>query len=122
MITKKIRKFELQKRHRRLRLKVQGTAERPRLAVFRSQQHIYAQLIDDVARKTIAHASTIELVKGGTVGKGYNVEAAGAVGEAIARKALEAGIKAVVYDRGGFIYHGRIAKLAEKAREAGLEF
>lgn len=122
MYTKKIRKYEIQKRHSRLRQKVEGTAERPRLAVFRSQKHMYAQLIDDVARRTLAHASSVELVKSGSIPKGYNVDAAGAVGEAIAKKALEAGIKAVVYDRGGFLYHGRIAKLAEKAREAGLEF
>lgn len=122
MYTKKIRKYEIQKRHSRLRKKVEGTAERPRLAVFRSQKHMYAQIIDDVARKTLAHASSVELVKNGVIPKGYNVDAAGAVGEAIAKKALEAGIKAVVYDRGGFLYHGRIAKLAEKAREAGLEF
>ncbi len=122
MYTKKIRKFEVAKRHRRLRKKLSGTAERPRLAVFRSGKHIYAQLIDDVAGTTLAHASTIELVKGGSIPKGYNVDAAGAVGEAIAKKAIGAGIKAVVYDRGGFLYHGRIAALAEKAREAGLEF
>ena len=122
MITKKIRKEEQSKRHRRLRVKVAGTAERPRLAIFRSQQHIYAQVIDDVAQRTLAAASSIELVKGGKVAKGCNVEAAGAVGEEIAKRALEKGIKSVVYDRGGFLYHGRVAMLADKARETGLEF
>jgi large subunit ribosomal protein L18 len=122
VITKKIRKAEIAKRHARLRRKVTGTAERPRLAVHRSGKHIYAQIIDDVAGTTLVHASTIELVKAGTTPKGYNLDGAGAVGEAIAKKAIEKGVKAVVYDRGGFLYHGRIAKLAEKAREAGLEF
>ena len=122
MFTKKIRKIEVQKRHRRLRLKVQGSPERPRLAVFRSQLHIYAQVIDDVNGRTLAHASSVELIKSGVIPKGQNVEAAGAVGQSIAKKALEAGIKTVVYDRGGFIFHGRIAALAESAREAGLEF
>jgi large subunit ribosomal protein L18 len=122
MITKKNRKVEQQKRHRRLRMKVSGTAERPRLAIFRSQQHIYAQVIDDVAHRTIVSASTVELIKGKEIEKGCNVEAAGAVGTAIAKKALAAGISSVVYDRGGFLYHGRIAELADKAREAGLEF
>lgn len=122
MITKKIRKVEQFKRHRRLRVKLSGTAERPRLAVFRSQMHIYAQIIDDVAGTTLASASTVELVKSKALAKGCNVEAAGAVGEAIAKKAQDKGIKAVVYDRGGFLYHGRIAALATKAREAGLEF
>ncbi len=122
MITKKIRKDEQAKRHRRLRLKLSGTAEKPRLAIFRSQQHIYAQVIDDVAQRTLVAASSVELVKGGQLPKGCNVEAASAVGESIAKKALEQGIKTVVYDRGGFLYHGRVAKLADKAREAGLEF
>jgi len=122
VITKKIRKVEIAKRHARLRRKVTGTAERPRLAVYRSGKHIYAQIIDDVAGTTLAHSSTIELVKAGSTSKGYNLDGAGAVGEAIAKKAIEKGVKAVVYDRGGFLYHGRIAKLAEKAREAGLEF
>lgn len=122
MITKKIRKDEQAKRHRRLRLKLSGTAEKPRLAIFRSQQHIYAQVIDDVAQRTLVSASSVELVKGGQLPKGCNVDAAGAVGESIAKKALEQGIKTVVYDRGGFLYHGRVAKLADKAREAGLEF
>lgn len=122
MITKKIRKVEQFKRHRRLRVKLSGTAARPRLAIFRSQMHIYAQIIDDVAGTTLASASTVELVKNKVLAKGCNVEAAGAVGEAIAKKAQDKGIKAVVYDRGGFLYHGRIAALADKAREAGLEF
>jgi large subunit ribosomal protein L18 len=122
MFTKKIRKVEVQKRHRRLRQRLEGTPARPRLAVYRSGRHIYAQLIDDVAGKTLAQASSIDLVKSGAIPKGYNIDAAGAVGAAIAKKAQEAGISAVVYDRGGFLYHGRVASLAEKAREAGLEF
>lgn len=122
MITSKNRKVERSKRHRRLRAKVGGTSERPRLAVFRSQKHIYAQIIDDVAGQTLTAASSIELVRQSQLPKGCNLDAASAVGEAIAKKALEKGIKTVVYDRGGFLYHGRIAALADKAREAGLEF
>lgn len=122
MFNRKIRKNEVQRRHRRLRMKLSGTQQRPRLAVHRSGKHIYAQIIDDVAQHTLCAASSVDLVKGGQLKKGYNVEAAGAVGEAIAQKAIVGGIKQVVYDRGGFLYHGRIAKLAEKARETGLEF
>ena len=104
-------------RHRRVRKKVSGTAERPRLAVYRSNRHIYAQVIDDVAGKTLVAAST--LVDGaGDAPK----ERAKAVGAAIATKAKEAGITAVTFDRGGFIYHGRIEAVAEGAREGGLEF
>ncbi|MBM3258673.1 MAG: 50S ribosomal protein L18 [Candidatus Sericytochromatia bacterium] len=122
MITKKNRKAEKDHRHRRLRGKVSGTAERPRLAVYRSSQHIYAQVIDDVAGRTLAAASSLELVKKSGLEKGCNVAAAEAVGATIAERAKAAGITSVVYDRGGFIYHGRIAALASKAREAGLEF
>ncbi|MEB3204261.1 MAG: 50S ribosomal protein L18 [Candidatus Sericytochromatia bacterium] len=122
MITKKNRKAEKDHRHRRLRGKVAGTAERPRLAVYRSSQHIYAQVIDDVAGRTLAAASSLELVRKSSLEKGCNVAAAEAVGATIAERAKAAGITSVVYDRGGFIYHGRIAALAAKAREAGLEF
>jgi large subunit ribosomal protein L18 len=107
------------KRQSRTRYKLASTAQRPRLSVFRSGKHIYAQVIDDRQAATLASASTAE--KEGK-GKGYNVEAAGAVGKKIAERALAAGIKQVVFDRGGYIYHGRVKALAEAAREGGLEF
>ena len=106
------------RRHRRVRGKIRGTAERPRLDVFRSSKHIYAQIIDDVAGVTLVSASTLEK---GFEGFGGNVEAAGKVGRMIAEKALAKGIKTVVFDRGGFVYHGRVKALAEGAREGGLE-
>lgn len=106
------------RRHRRVRGKISGTAERPRLDVFRSSKHIYAQIIDDVAGVTLVSASTVEK---GFEGFGGNVEAASKVGKAIAEKALAKGIKTVVFDRGGFVYHGRVKALAEGAREGGLE-
>ena len=109
-----------QRRHRRVRKKVRGTAERPRLAVFRSNHHIYAQLIDDVAGRTVAAASTAdESIKGGSTG---NIEAAKKVGALVAERGKAAGVTKVVFDRGGFLYHGRVAALADAAREAGLEF
>ena len=105
------------RRHRRVRVHVAGSTERPRLAVFRSLSHIYAQLIDDGEGRTLASASTLDLkVKANDVG------AAQKVGQAIAQKAQAAGFKAVVFDRGGFLYHGRVKALADAAREAGLEF
>lgn len=107
------------KRHNRVRGKISGTAERPRLSVFRSENNIYAQLIDDVAGVTLAAASTVEK---GFEGKGGNIEAAKRVGEAIAQRALKKGIEDVVFDRGGYIYHGRVKALAEGAREGGLKF
>ena len=107
------------RRHRRVRKKVRGTAERPRLAVFRSNKHIYAQLIDDVAGVTIASASTAEK---GLTGSGATVEAASGVGKRIGERASAAGVTAAVFDRGGFRYHGRVAALADAARDAGLEF
>jgi len=107
------------KRHKRVRKNISGSAERPRLNVFRSSKHIYAQVIDDVAGKTLVAASSMDK---GFEGTGSNVEAAKAVGKAVAEKAVAAGIKAVVFDRGGYIYHGRVAALAEGAREGGLEF
>ena len=106
------------RRHRRVRGKISGTAERPRLDVFRSAQHIYAQVIDDEAGVTLAAASTMDK---DFDGYGGNVEAAQKVGAAIAKKCLEKGITEVVYDRGGFVYHGRVKALAEGAREAGLK-
>jgi large subunit ribosomal protein L18 len=105
------------KRHRRVRVKLAGTAQKPRLAVYRSLNHVYAQLIDDSSGRTLAAASTLEL----KLGKD-DTAAATAVGKAIADKAKKAGIGAVVFDRGGFLYHGRVKALADAAREAGLEF
>ena len=107
------------KRHNRVRGKISGTAKRPRLSVFRSENNIYAQLIDDVAGVTLAAASTVEK---GFEGKGGNIEAAKKVGAAIAQRALKKGIEDVVFDRGGYIYHGRVKALAEGAREGGLKF
>ena len=107
------------RRQRRVRKKVIGTAERPRLAVFRSNKHIVAQVIDDDAGTTIAAASTVEK---GWDGRGNTVEAAIKVGELVAGRAKDAGVTTVVFDRGGNLYHGRVAALADAAREAGLEF
>ena len=109
-----------ERRHRRVRKKVRGTAERPRLAVFRSSRHIYAQVIDDVAGRTVASASTVET--GVREGATATVEAAKGVGRRIGERAKAAGVATVVFDRGGFRYHGRVAGVAEGAREAGLEF
>jgi large subunit ribosomal protein L18 len=108
------------RRHRRVRRRVVGTPERPRLAVFRSNRHIFAQVIDDVAGRTIAAASTVEpTLREGRTG---SVEGAAEVGRLVAERAVAAGVRSVVFDRGGFQYHGRIAALADAAREAGLEF
>lgn len=104
-------------KHNRMRFRITGTPERPRLAVFRSAKHIYAQIIDDVKGVTLVSASTLNVNAEGT-----KTDAAKAVGEAVAKKALDAGITKVVFDRGGNIYHGRIKALAEGAREAGLDF
>lgn len=106
------------RRHRRVRKKVIGTSERPRLAVFRSNRHIYAQVIDDVAGRTLASASTLDESISGKDPK----ERAKAVGKAVGDKAKSAGVGKVTFDRGGFMYHGRVQALAEGAREAGLEF
>lgn len=122
MIKSENRKTKVQKRHQSLRVKLSGTTEAPRLAVYRSTKHIYAQLIDDVKHVTVASASSIDKDLKEKLGHGGNIEAAKAVGEAIAKKALKAGVKNIVFDRGGFLYHGRIKALAEAAREAGLEF
>lgn len=108
------------KKHRSIRLKISGTAECPRLAVYRSAKNIYAQIIDDVAGKTLVAASTLEAPL--KENYGGNLAAAAAVGKLIAEKAQEQGIKEVVFDRGGNVYHGRIKALADGAREAGLEF
>ena len=107
------------KRHNRVRGKISGTAERPRLCVFRSENNIYAQIIDDVAGTTLVSASSGEK---GFEGKGGNIEAAKKVGATVAERALQKGIEEVVFDRGGYIYHGRVQALAEGAREGGLKF
>jgi large subunit ribosomal protein L18 len=104
--------------HSRIRKKVRGTAERPRLAVFRSVNHIYAQVIDDKSGRTLATASTTE--KGLGLKTGGNVEAAKAVGKAVAERAITAGVSSVVFDRGGYLYHGRVKALIDATREAGL--
>jgi len=110
------------KRHRRVRAKVRGTAERPRLCVFRSLKNIHAQLIDDDAGRTLAAASTVEKAFRESGASGGNKSAAKAVGALIAERARSAGIEAVVFDRGGFQYHGRVKELADAAREGGLKF
>jgi len=109
-------------RHARVRRKVHGTPERPRLNVYRSTNHIYAQVIDDVSGTTLVSASTLSPELADVRSNGGNVEAAKRVGELIAKKALEKGIRQVVFDRGGYLYHGRVAALADAARAAGLEF
>jgi large subunit ribosomal protein L18 len=109
------------RRHRRVRKKIHGTAERPRLAVYRSNKHLSVQLIDDDAGRTIASASSLEKDLR-TQGSGSTVAAATKVGSLIAQRAKQAGVSKVVFDRGGFLYHGRIAAVADAAREAGLEF
>jgi large subunit ribosomal protein L18 len=118
----KAKQAKLERRQRRVRAKVSGTAARPRLRVTRTNTHIYAQVIDDVAGRTIASASTVDAEVKTGLKNGANIEAAKAVGEAVGRRAIEAGIKEVVFDRGGRIYHGRVKALADGARSAGLEF
>ncbi len=119
MVTKNDRKMERERRHKRVRTKISGTAERPRLCMYRSNTNIYAQIIDDVAGKTLASASTMDKeVKT----KHSNKEAAKEVGTLIAKRATEKKIKTVVFDRSGYIYHGVVKELAEAAREGGLEF
>ena len=120
MIKKKSRNELRKKRHFRVRSKVSGTAERPRLNVFRSNKHIYAQIIDDVTGTTLVSASTMD--KDLNVEATGNADAAAVVGTEIAKKALDKDITTVVFDRAGYLYHGRVAKLAEAARDAGLKF
>jgi len=122
MITKIDKNKARLKRHLRIRKKISGTAERPRLSVFRSAKHIYAQLIDDEKGITLASASTLDKELRGKITNGGNVEAARQVGELIARRAKEKGVAKVVFDRGGYLYHGRVRALADAAREGGLEF
>lgn len=122
MITKGDKNKARLKRHLRVRKKISGTNERPRLSVFRSAKHIYAQLIDDVKGVTIASASTLDKELASDIGNGGNVESARKVGELIAKRAKAKGYENVVFDRGGYLYHGRIQALADAAREAGLQF
>ena len=110
------------KRHFRVRNRISGTAARPRLNVFRSLKHVYAQVINDVTGETLVSASTVDKEVAAQIQFGGNIEAAKAVGTVVAQRALEKGIKEVVFDRGGYLSHGRVAALAEAAREAGLEF
>ncbi|MCI9540088.1 MAG: 50S ribosomal protein L18 [Lachnospiraceae bacterium] len=122
MVKKVSRAKVRENKHRKLRNRFSGTAERPRLAVFRSNNHMYAQIIDDTVGNTLVAASTLEKDVKANLEKTNDVAAAAAVGTAIAKKALEKGITTVVFDRGGFIYQGKIQALAEAAREAGLQF
>ncbi|NIA10762.1 MAG: 50S ribosomal protein L18 [Nitrospiraceae bacterium] len=122
MIKKKNRKELRQMRHIRIRKHLSGTSERPRLSVFISLKNIYAQVIDDSKGATLVSASTLEKVLGEKVKSGKNIDSAKLVGELIAERALEKGIKEVTFDRGGFLYHGRVKALAEAARGKGLKF
>ena len=110
------------RRHIRVRKKVFGTPERPRLNVFRSNKHIYAQIIDDTTGRTLVSASSIDKELKGKLKSGGNIEASNIVGELIAKRAVDKGIKKVVFDRGGYLYHGRVKALADAARKGGLEF
>ena len=122
MVSKKSRTVVRENKHRKLRNRFSGTAERPRLAVFRSNNHMYAQIIDDTVGKTLVSASTLDKDVKAELEKTNNVEAATVVGTVVAKKALEKGITTVVYYRGGFGFEGKVKALAEAAREAGLEF
>ena len=122
MVSKESRQEVRVKKHMRIRNRFSGTAERPRLAVFRSNNHMYAQIIDDTVGNTLVSASTLEKAVKAELEKTNNVDAAAYLGTVIAKRAVEKGITKVVFDRGGFIYHGKIAALADAAREAGLEF
>jgi len=117
------RKQQTQKRHRRLRRQISGSAERPRLAIFRSNNHIYAQVIDDAAQSTLCSASTVDKdLRTSLKANAGSCDASVAVGELVAKRALAKGIQQVVFDRGGNLYHGRVKALADAAREAGLQF
>lgn len=120
MLKKANKNEQRRKRHMRIRQRIQGTAERPRLCVFRSNKHIYAQIIDDVSGSTLVAASTLD--EETDAAKTWDCDAAKIVGDLIAKRAREKGIASVVFDRGGYIYHGRVAAVADAAREAGLEF
>jgi large subunit ribosomal protein L18 len=122
MVSKKSRTEVREKKHRRMRHHLAGTTERPRLAVFRSNNHMYAQIIDDTVGNTLVAASTLDKDVKAELEKTNNIEAATQLGTVIAKKALDKGITTVVFDRGGFIYAGKVKALADAAREAGLEF
>ena len=122
MVSKKSRAEVRIKKHSRMRNRFSGTAERPRLSVFRSNNHMYAQIIDDTVGNTLVSASTLEKDVKDELTKTNNVDAAAYLGTVIAKRALEKGIETVVFDRGGFIYQGKVAALADAAREAGLKF
>ncbi len=122
MVSKKSRAEVRKKKHMRMRNRFSGTAQRPRLAVFRSNNHMYAQIIDDTVGNTLASASTVEKEVKSELKYTDNVDAAAYLGKVIAKRALDKGITEVVFDRGGFLYHGKIKALAEAAREAGLVF
>ena len=122
MVSKESRQKVRVKKHSRMRNRLSGTAQKPRLAVFRSNNHMYAQIIDDTVGNTLVAASTREKEVKAELEKTNNVDAAAYLGTVIAKRAIEKGIKTVVFDRGGFIYQGKIAALADAAREAGLEF
>lgn len=122
MISKGDKEAGRARRHKRIRMRLSGTAERPRLNVFRSEQHIYAQVIDDVAQRTLVSASTVEQAVREQVPHGNTVAAAQEIGKLVAQRARELGVTRVVFDRGGYLYHGRVQALADAAREAGLEF
>lgn len=110
------------RRHARIRKRLSGSSERPRVSIFKSARHIYAQIIDDANGVTLVSASSMDKELRGSVKHGGNREAAKKVGEALAKRAIDKGLRRVVFDRGGFLYHGRIKELADSAREAGLEF
>jgi len=122
MVSKESRQLVRAKKHMKIRNRFSGTAERPRLAVFRSNNHMYAQIIDDTVGNTLVSASTLEKEIKAELEKTNNVDAAAYLGTVIAKRAIEKGIKEVVFDRGGFIYQGKVAALADASREAGLEF
>ncbi len=122
MVSKKSRSEVRVNKHRKLRNRFSGTAERPRLAVFRSNNHMYAQIIDDTVGKTLVSASTVQKEVKAELEKTNDVDAAAYLGTVIAKRAIEQGINTVVFDRGGFIFQGKIKALADAAREAGLEF
>ena len=122
MVSKESRQLVRAKKHMKIRNRFSGTAERPRHAVFRSNNHMYAQIIDDTVGNTLVSASTLEKEIKAELEKTNNVDAAAYLGTVIAKRAIEKGIKEVVFDRGGFIYQGKVAALADAAREAGLEF
>ena len=122
MVSKESRAKVRENKHRKIRNRFSGTAERPRLAVFRSNNHMYAQIIDDTVGNTLVSASTVQKEVKAELEKTNNVDAAAYLGTVIAKRAIEKGITSVVFDRGGFIYQGKIKALADAAREAGLEF